>query len=125
MWKHCPVMHLLQDLPLCKSTVLTLIPFQLTSMWEEKMREELEKTTPLEEVNDIYKEHNVYVACYHEENSGGGAKTVHVVFKSSFCPEACCRKRVGASGVMPIPLPPHYHHPVSQLFRGYFILKTM
>jgi hypothetical protein len=24
--------------------------FQLTSMWEEKMREELEKTTPLEEV---------------------------------------------------------------------------
>jgi hypothetical protein len=31
-----------------------VIPFQLTSMWEEKMREELEKTTPLEEVKKDY-----------------------------------------------------------------------
>jgi hypothetical protein len=27
-----------------------MLLFQLSSMWEEKMREELEKTTPLEEV---------------------------------------------------------------------------
>jgi len=47
------VMHLLQDLLLCKITVLIVILFQLTSMWEEKMREELEKTTPLEEVKKI------------------------------------------------------------------------
>jgi hypothetical protein len=31
----------------------------------------------------------------HEENIRGGGETIHVVFKYSICPEACCRKGWG------------------------------
>ena len=44
-----------------------VVMFQLSSMWEEKMREEMEKTAPLEEVHAI--NNNNYTANHKNNNN--------------------------------------------------------